>query len=546
MLLGGGNMSKMTKAYLFFYIILIIVLFILSLPIILPSHGFILDEGEIAYLETVGTLRAVGDNGFPPFSFSVGDTPVGYEADLVMELQRILGVTISIEQHPWTEVRNMLESGAADFITGMRITPERTASYVFTQPYLVSSHALIVPHGNAANTLEDLRGSRIVAQDGSSTYERLVSEGFEAISVPHPGEAYIMLTAGLADAWVEHEWVARYYIGSQETYQWHIRSLAGTRGDYALAVSRAADPRLSTILSKALLKLRYEGALTELDTRWFGPALQEVTDARRQQVRIVAMVFFVASIGLGLVLNNSYLQHQVRLQTQKLSLANSELSKQQEKLQEMLLNAARAFGHAIEVKDIYTGGHSQRVAKVTYAIATEMHLDENLCYTLCLGALMHDIGKVGVPDHILAKTDRLSTEEMAAIRLHPEIGENILRSVDGYDHVRQIVLYHHERWDGKREGAFAAYPGLLQGNDIPLGARIVAVADAFDAMTSDRPYRRARSLDEALSVLQECSGEQFDPCVVAAAVRALTKINDMSELPVNDLLWSLIGKQIEL
>ena len=229
-----------------------------------------------------------------------------------------------------------------------------------------------------------------------------------------------------------------------------------------------------------------------------------------------------------------------------LSHANALLSDQQEKLQQMLLNAAKAFGTAIEVKDIYTGGHSQRVAMATYAIAKEMELEEGECYVLCLGALMHDIGKVGIPDHILAKVERLTPEEFKFIRSHPQIGDDILRNVEGYDKVREIVLFHHERWDGKTDKKFPAYPGVKRGEGIPLGARIVAVADAFDAMTSDRPYRKARSVEEALSVLQECRGAQFDPRIVDAALRALGKTLDINDLPQTHVLWSIMRTRVEL
>ena len=440
----------------------------------------------------------------------------------------------------------MLESGETDFVTGMRITPERQSIYTFSGPYLITSHALVQPHGSTATSLEELGSKRIVAQAGSSTYERLVDAGVAVLSVSNPEAAYEMLTEGLVDAWVEHEWVARYYIGSKELHQWSIQSLPDTRGEYALAFSSTADPRLVSIVNKTLQRLRYDGSLAELDTRWFGPAMQEIVDMRQQHIKILILVVGIATLGLGLVLNNAYLQHRISHQTEALSHANAKLSDQQEKLRQMLLNAAKAFGTAIEVKDIYTGGHSQRVARATYAIAKEMGFDESDCYILCLGALMHDIGKVGVPDHILAKVERLTHEEFEAIRLHPEIGNDILRNVEGYDKVREIVLFHHERWDGKTDKLFPAYPGVKSGDAIPLGARIVSVADAFDAMTSDRPYRQARSVEEALAVLEECKGAQFDPRVVTAALRALGKTLDINDLPQTHVLWSIMGNRVEL
>lgn len=538
-------MSRPAKVYLGFYIVLIIVLLIVSGASLMPNLRYRLTKNEQEYLASLSVLRAVGDNSFPPFSYTSGGLPTGYEADLVKALQELLGVEIVLGQHPWTDVRHRLESGEADFVTGMRVTSERLSSYAFSDPYLITSHALIMPHGSDAS-LDELKHKRIVAQEGSSTFERLRSDGLDVLAVTDPEEAYEMLTEGLVDAWVEHEWVSRYYIGSKELHQWSIRSLPDTRGEYAIAFSSKADPMLISVVNKTLQKLRYEGLLAEPDTRWFGPAMQEVVDMRHQHSRILFLVTGIATLGLGLVLSNAYLQHRITFQTKALSHANAQLSDQQEKLQQMLLNAAKAFGTAIEVKDIYTGGHSQRVARATYAIAREMGFDESECYILCLGALMHDIGKVGVPDHILAKVERLTPEEFTFIRSHPQIGNDILRNVEGYDKVREIVLYHHERWDGKTDKMFPAYPGVKSGEGIPLGARIVAVADAFDAMTSDRPYRQARSVDEALAVLKECQGTQFDPRVVAAALRALDKTLDINDLPQTHVLWSIMGNRVEL
>lgn len=514
-------MSRLARGYVVLYIVLLAVLLVVSRPILLPGLSFGLSHTERAYLEQIESIKAVGDNQFPPFSYNLNGINAGYEADLVAELQKVLGKPVVLEQLTWGEVRGRLDSGQAELVTGMRITAERLQLYSFTRPYLTTAHAVVVPQGNSIKSLNDLRGSHFVAQAGSATYEGLIRDGHRVTAVADPKGAYAALLAGLADAWVEHEWVARYYIGATEFHRWSIQPLSESRGDYAIAVAQTADPRLVRILDKALIRLRHEGTLAELDARWFGPALQPISNIGAVQVRVMILVLIIASLGLGLVLNNTYLQYRVRKQTLDLFTANTLLSKQQEKLRQMLLSAAQAFGVAIEVKDIYTGGHSQRVARVAYDIAVELGLDEKECFTLYLGALMHDIGKVGVPDYILAKTDRLTPEEFMYMRNHPQIGDNILRKVEGYDEVREIVLYHHERWDGTVDNRYPAYPGSKSGADIPLGARIVSVADAFDAMTSDRPYRKARSVDDALEALREAAGTQFDMNIVAAAVRAM-------------------------
>lgn len=513
-------MSRWARGYLAIYIALFLALVTISVPVFFPSLRYRLSSDEERYLRGVGQLRAQGDWNFPPFSFVRDGVPTGYEPELVTALERVLSVPIVLEQGDWVNVREKLSRGEVDFVTGMRVTEERKQLYSFTRPYLLTSHALVSTRGNALRTLDDVRGRKVAAQSGSSTYERLRSMGYEVIGVPDPETGFVLLARGDVEAWVEHHWVARYYIGSREIDQYYISPLEGTYGNYAIAVSPMADYRLVRILDKALLRLRHEGVFAELDGRWIGPSIQQAVDIENQYTRVVSMVFLVATLGLGLVLNNAYLQKKVAQQTKELTGANMVLNLQQEKLRQMLVNAARAFGVAIEVKDIYTGGHSQRVAKVAHVIAQRLGLEDKECFILYLGALMHDIGKVGVPDYILAKTTGLTDEEYSYVQNHPQIGHSILRNVEGYEDVREIVLYHHERFDGRTDTRHPAYPGRLSGNDIPLGARIVAVADAYDAITSDRPYRKARSIDEALAVLVESAGTQFDPDIVAVMVAA--------------------------
>jgi len=129
------------------------------------------------------------------------------------------------------------------------------------------------------------------------------------------------------------------------------------------------------------------------------------------------------------------------------------------------------------------------------------------------GALLHDIGKIGVPDNILRKPAALSEAEWVTMRKHPEFGARIVAGIPFLEDVARIVRHHHERWDGR------GYPDGLAGEDIPLGARIFAVADSFDAMTSDRPYRRAMTIDEARAEVARCRGTQFDPTVADAFAR---------------------------
>jgi putative nucleotidyltransferase with HDIG domain len=165
---------------------------------------------------------------------------------------------------------------------------------------------------------------------------------------------------------------------------------------------------------------------------------------------------------------------------------------------------------ALDAREHETSDHSQRVVRYTMAVSRRMGIDGEDLDQIARGALLHDIGKIGVPDSILLKAGPLTPAEWIEMRKHPEIGHQILQSIGFLSKAADIVLAHQERWDG------GGYPRGLRGGQIPLGARIFAIADTLDAMTSDRPYRRGVSFEEARAEIARCSGTQFDPACVEA------------------------------
>jgi response regulator RpfG family c-di-GMP phosphodiesterase len=181
-----------------------------------------------------------------------------------------------------------------------------------------------------------------------------------------------------------------------------------------------------------------------------------------------------------------------------------------ESVEDAYRSTLKALAQALETRDAETHGHSERVVTFSLRLGRELGLDKGQMKSLEFGSLLHDIGKIGVPDAILRKPAKLTSEEWIKMREHPLHGQQILREIRFLEGASRVVGQHHEKWDG------SGYPLGLHGEEIDLNARIFAVADAFDAMTSDRVYRAGRSYEVAAAELERCGSQQFDPQVVAA------------------------------
>ena len=184
---------------------------------------------------------------------------------------------------------------------------------------------------------------------------------------------------------------------------------------------------------------------------------------------------------------------------------NTELQDKSEELEKAYLDTIGILRQTVEAKDPYTRGHSDRVSEFSVLIGKKMGLDDETLHTLKIGGLFHDIGKIGIPDSILLKESKLSDEEYSQIKNHPTIGAHMLGDAAVFKDIISIVKHHHERFDGR------GYPSQLAGENIPFIARIAAVADTFDAMTSKRTYRDALPLSVVKEEIEKCSGTQFDP-----------------------------------
>ena len=196
-------------------------------------------------------------------------------------------------------------------------------------------------------------------------------------------------------------------------------------------------------------------------------------------------------------------------QMKEIKSINSKLSDTYKQLEQAYMESIQTLRYTVEAKDPYTRGHSDRVSALSVLIGQKLGLSNEDLRRLEIGGLFHDIGKIGVPDSILQKEGKLSEDEYSEIKHHPTIGAHILSTASIFQDILPIVKHHHERFDGK------GYPEQLSGEKIPYLARITAVADTFDAMTSKRSYRDSLPLDTVISEFEKCSGSQFDPKIAS-------------------------------
>jgi putative nucleotidyltransferase with HDIG domain len=315
--------------------------------------------------------------------------------------------------------------------------------------------------------------------------------------------------------------------------------------DATLAIGAAFATSISFCLAAAFVtlsvSLRTGQRLTEVweRQRWTAPhyAAMGVLGAALAGAYLVQgmvgmLVFMVPGIMMRLVMKQ-YVDktaenvQKLKEQNVALSAANVEIRRVSNELQVSYDGTLEALVNALDARDQETKGHSLRVSHYMMDIARELGVKENSQQWIDMqrGSLLHDVGKIGVSDTILLKPGKLTDDEWELMRKHPEIGYQMLRQVQFLQGAAEIILGHHERWDG------AGYPRGLKADEIPLGSRIFPVVDTFDSMTSDRPYRKAKTTLEAMNEILRCSGSQFDPLVVEAFLDIYQKwVHDRDEL----------------
>jgi putative nucleotidyltransferase with HDIG domain len=274
--------------------------------------------------------------------------------------------------------------------------------------------------------------------------------------------------------------------------------LKGENGMVVLETSRELRPEIPVVMVTAVDDLGL--AISAMKKGAYDYLLKPFDS--QQLLTIVARAIEHRELDRKVTLNRQNLEQLIEARTQMLCRAMEDL----ERSYDITLEA---LGNALDLKDAETEGHSKRVTAYSIVLARSMQIDPADIKIIARGAFLHDIGKMAIPDAILTKPSRLNAEEQAIMREHCVLGYAMLRKIPFLEKAAEIVLSHQEHYDG------SGYPRGLTGDDIILGARIFSIADAMDAITSDRPYRRAKTFAAARKEIERCSGTQFDPSIVA-------------------------------
>ena len=358
--------------------------------------------------------------------------------------------------------------------------------------------------------------------------------GNQVIAMSATGASQSVAQAALATCLPEAECELRIGGESYLSVPLDNARVPASGGEYTLRSLRSLDAAAMpaqvvlqrVFLSAGLISLLAAIALGALSSRSIVQPLAAVVERLRESGRTGVLAEFPAGDG-GV--------REIRELTESFNHAAASIREGQDRLVRAYVEFISSLASALDARDPYTAGHSLRVSEYSCAIARAMNLEQAEHELIRVGALLHDIGKIGISDAVLQKQERLTPEEEALIQQHPVIGRKILECVHGFEAYLPVVELHHENWDG------SGYPRALKGEETPRTARIVKVADAYDAMTSDRPYRRGMRHADAVRILEKHAGTQFD----VGAVQAFLTLGDIiqrsriGDEPVRDSLHHL-------
>jgi putative nucleotidyltransferase with HDIG domain len=447
------------------------------------------------------------DNNYPPYAFLDSEGHMqGIAVDQWQFFEKRTGIKVEIFGMEWAEALSRMETGEFDVIDTIFYNDTRAKQYDFTSPYATIDVSIYFNnHISGITDVESLKNFPVAVKSGDANIDYLRSRGIQHFLEYESYEAIIHAAKNKnVIVFVVDKPPAEYLLYLNDMQGDFNATQPLYSGQFYRAVAKG-NTEILTLMENGFAQI--SGAEYDaIRRKWFGtPPLNN---------EYLRFMIAIAGSGIGivllLVLWNHSLQSRVRKKTAELSKAYTA--------------TLEGWSRAMDLRDQKTEGHTLRVAELSERLALSMGLNGEERQQMRHGALLHDIGKIGIPDAILHKPDVLTEEEWKIMRKHPVYAYEFLSPIPYLQSVLDIPYCHHEKWDG------SGYPRGLKGEDIPLAARIFTVVDVWDALiTTDRPYRSAWPKEKAYQYILEQSGKYFDPQIVVAFCNLLYQDHEISQ-----------------
>ena len=465
------------------------------------------------------TVLKVGIYNNAPKIFIDQNKPTGFFPELLNQIAKQNNWKLHYVECVWEDCLQKLENNQLDIMPDVAYSQSREEKFDFSEEIILSSWSEIyINKKSKINSILDLNNKKIALLKSGIQYEFVTQTitlfNVEPIFIPVDDykEAFSLLKENKIDGAIVNNFYGRYYAKEYDIVQTDILlSPSALKFAYSkklpIEIKNAIDSQLK------IYKNNPSSVYYQLKEKWLEATLTQILPS---WIIYAILIGIVAIIVLGILVGIfKYLVNKKARQIEKQTLENERLAQERAKdYKNVLLTLVKV----IEQRDAYTAGHSQRVAQYSKMLALDLNIDIQTADMLYEAGILHDIGKVAIPDVILLKPETLSTREYDLIKEHVGVGINILEEVPRFQNLANIIKYHHEKYDG------SGYPYGLKADEIPFLSHIMIVADAFDAMTTNRIYRHKRSINEALNELERLKNIQFHPRVVNSALKIFKNI----------------------
>jgi putative nucleotidyltransferase with HDIG domain len=461
----------------------------------------------------------------PKIFLDSSGNPSGFFVDILNEIAKRENWKLNYVECQWRECLSMLEEGKLDIMPDVAYSKEREKHFNFNKEVVLSNWSVLFTNKTSKiSSILDLDKKKIALLKDSIQHEQ-IQETFELfgikpafILVKSFDESFLLLQNSQADAAI----VNRHY-GELNKEKFNVKESSILLNPAAIKFAFAPTKSNAGIIDKIDLHIK--------DLKENQHSIYYTSNAKYLTLKEnfkfpswLKFLFIAISVAIlflvGLIIFFNYM---LKLKTKKIIESSAKFEQLEKQKIEDYKKILYALISMIEQRDSYTAGHSQRVAKYSELIAREMGYDDEECKILFKAATLHDIGKIATPDAVLLKPDKLSDLEYNLIKEHVNVGVKMLEGIPMFEEISDIIRFHHEKYDG------SGYPKGIAGDDIPPLSRIMMVADAFDAMTTNRIYKHKKSIEEALREIKSLQKIHYHPEVVQSALRALSNINISSE-----------------